>query len=327
MAESFIVETQALTCRFYGKKALFDRERPFVTAVDEVSLGILEGETLGLVGESGCGKSTLGKAVLRLIEPTGGRVLFRGEDMAKAGPEALRALRQQLQMVFQDPYSSLNPRMTACELVQAPLDVHRIGTRRERREKVEQMLALVGIDSGSLHKFPHEFSGGQRQRIGIARALILGPSFIVCDEAVSALDVSVRAQILNLLRTLQRQMGLTMLFISHDLSVIRHISDRVAVMYLGSIVELAPRQVLYDHPMHPYTRGLLSAIPIPDVHRVRQDEIPEGEIPDIYHLPEGCKYHNRCSLAGDICHTQRPALRSVGPGHMVACHMARSENG
>ena len=321
MNREILLETKALTCRFYGKKSLFLRERPFVTAVDEVNLQIRHGETLGLVGESGCGKSTLGKAILRLIEPSAGHVLYNGQDMGKLNTEALRQMRQQLQLVFQDPYSSLNPRMTAYELVEAPLNVHHIGTKAERQAMVEKMLAMVGIDRASLYKFPHEFSGGQRQRIGIARALILKPRLIICDEAVSALDVSVRAQILNLLRELQRKMGLTMLFISHDLSVIRHISDRVAVMYLGSIVEIASKGDLYDNPLHPYTQGLLSAIPIPDVHRVRQREIPEGEIPDIYHLPPGCKYHARCPRATDICRNIRPELASINSDHQIACHL------
>ena len=321
MSENILLETRDLTCRFYGKKPFLSRERPFVTAVDRVSLRIREGETLGLVGESGCGKSTLGKAILRLIEPSEGQVLYLGQDLAALSPQALRDMRRQLQLVFQDPYSSLNPRMTAYELVEAPLNVHHIGQKDERRALVEEMLAMVGIDAASLHKFPHEFSGGQRQRIGIARALILRPRLIVCDEAVSALDVSVRAQILNLLRQLQRKMGLTMLFISHDLSVIRHISDRVAVMYLGSIVETAPGRELYENPLHPYTRGLLSAIPIPDVHRVRRGEIPEGEIPDIYHLPEGCKYHTRCPRATDLCRKKRPASVTVEGDHEVACHL------
>lgn len=321
MNREILLQTQALTCRFYGKKSLFSREKPFVTAVDEVDLQILDGETLGLVGESGCGKSTLGKAILRLIEPSAGRVLYAGQDMGALSPEALRQMRQQLQLVFQDPYSSLNPRMTAYELVEAPLNVHHIGSKSERQTMVEEMLALVGIDRTSLYKFPHEFSGGQRQRIGIARALILKPRLIICDEAVSALDVSVRAQILNLLRALQRRMGLTMLFISHDLSVIRHISDRVAVMYLGSIVEIASKQDLYDNPLHPYTKDLLSAIPIPDVHSVRQREIPEGEIPDIYHLPPGCKYHTRCPKATDICRKIRPKMTSINSDHHIACHL------
>ena len=309
----------------YQDSTLFGKRTTF-QALTDVSFVVKHGEILGLVGESGCGKSTLGKAILRLIEPTAGQVLFEGRDMAAASAEELRALRRELQVVFQDPYSSLNPRMTAFELVEAPLEVHRIGTKAERAARVAEMLRMVGIDEGSLHKFPHEFSGGQRQRIGIARALILGPRFIICDEAVSALDVSVRAQILNLLRSLQRQMGLTMLCISHDLSVIRHISDRVAVMYLGSIVELAPKAELYAHPLHPYTRGLLSAIPIPDVHRVRLDEIPEGEIPDSYHQPAGCKYHNRCPLAQDVCRRERPALREACDGHFVACHLAREKS-
>ena len=326
MNKEILLETQALTCRFCGRKSPFSRERPFVTAVDEVSLQIRDGETLGLVGESGCGKSTLGKAILRLIEPCGGRVLYNGQDMGRLSSEELRQMRRQLQLVFQDPYSSLNPCMTAYELVEAPLCVHHIGTKSERQAMVEDMLAMVGIDRTSLYKFPHEFSGGQRQRIGIARALILRPRLIICDEAVSALDVSVRAQILNLLRELQRKMGLTMLFISHDLSVIRHISDSVAVMYLGSIVEIAPKRDLYDNPLHPYTRGLLSAIPIPDVHRVRQGEIPEGEIPDIYHLPPGCKYHARCPMATDICRRTRPELRSIGSDHQVACHLVNPTN-
>lgn len=321
MNREILLQAQALTCRFYGKKSLFSREKPFVTAVDEVDLQILDGETLGLVGESGCGKSTLGKAILRLIEPSAGRVLYAGQDMGALSPEALRQMRQQLQLVFQDPYSSLNPRMTAYELVEAPLNVHHIGSKSERQAMVEEMLALVGIDRTSLYKFPHEFSGGQRQRIGIARALILKPRLIICDEAVSALDVSVRAQILNLLRALQRRMGLTMLFISHDLSVIRHISDRVAVMYLGSIVEIASKQDLYDNPLHPYTKDLLSAIPIPDVHSVRQREIPEGEIPDIYHLPPGCKYHTRCPKATDICRKIRPKMTSINSDHHIACHL------
>ena len=318
-----LVETRALTKYFYGPRPLFSTKRPRVTALDEVSLSIERGETLGLVGESGCGKSTLGRTILRLIDPSSGQVFYDGKDITAIGGRELLSYRKKMQIVFQDPYSSLNPRMTVFELIAAPLQVFKIGNRKEQRERVGKMMELVGLDAGYMNRFPHEFSGGQRQRIGIARALILEPEFVVCDEAVSALDVSVRAQVLNLLRDLQKQMNLTLLFISHDLSVIRHMSDRIAVMYLGRIVEVAPKKELYEEAWHPYTRGLLSAVPIPDVHRREWGEIPEGEIPDVYHLPEGCHYRDRCPLASERC-LKRPELS--GSGHLSACVLGRNSD-
>ena len=289
--------------------------------MDDINLTIHKGETLGLVGESGCGKSTLGRTILNLIPKTSGQILYEGQDIGDYSKKQMWEMRRKMQIIFQDPYSSLNPRMTVYDLVSAPLEVYGIGSHEERREMVISILQDVGLDKQYLNRFPHEFSGGQRQRIGIARALILNPEFVVCDEAVSALDVSVRAQVLNLMKKMQAKRNLTYLFISHDLSVVRHVSDRVAVMYLGSVVEVAEKKELYGHPIHPYTKALLSAIPIPDANRKRHRIILEGDVPSAYNPPSGCKFHTRCPYATERCSQEIPKLRDVGSGHLVACHL------
>ena len=316
-----LLETKSLRKYFTGKKGLLNRNPPMVKAVDDIDLTIQKGETLGLVGESGCGKSTLGRTILKLIPMTSGQVLYEGQDIAAYDKKKMWEMRKKMQIIFQDPYSSLNPRMTVFDLVSAPLQVYGIGSREEQKEMVISMLGDVGLDKQYLNRFPHEFSGGQRQRIGIARALILNPEFVVCDEAVSALDVSVRAQVLNLMKKMQKKRNLTYLFISHDLSVVRHVSDRVAVMYLGSVVEIAGKKELYSTPRHPYTQALLSAIPIPDANRKRNRIILEGDVPSAYNPPSGCKFHTRCPYAQERCRTEVPGLRPAGDGgHLVACH-------
>lgn len=317
---NILLETKNLSKYFTGKKGLLNRQPAQVKAVDHVSLTVNKGETLGLVGESGCGKSTLGRTILRLIPATEGQVLYNGEDILTYDKKKMWEMRRKLQIIFQDPYSSLNPRMTVYDLISAPLEVYKVGTKEERREMVEEILQEVGLDKQYLNRFPHEFSGGQRQRIGIARALILNPEFVVCDEAVSALDVSVRAQVLNLMRNMQQKKNLTYLFISHDLSVVRHISDRIAVMYLGSVAEVAEKAQLYSNPMHPYTKALLSAIPLPDVKKKRQRIILQGDVPSAYNPPSGCKFHTRCPYATDRCKQEIPVLRQMEKGHQVACH-------
>lgn len=319
---NILLETKNLSKYFTGKKGLLNRQPAQVKAVDHVSLTVNKGEILGLVGESGCGKSTLGRTILRLIPATEGQVLYNGEDILTYDKKKMWEMRRKLQIIFQDPYSSLNPRMTVYDLISAPLEVYKIGTKAERREMVEEILQEVGLDKQYLNRFPHEFSGGQRQRIGIARALILNPEFVVCDEAVSALDVSVRAQVLNLMRNMQQKKNLTYLFISHDLSVVRHISDRIAVMYLGSVAEVAEKAQLYSNPMHPYTKALLSAIPLPDVKKKRQRIILQGDVPSAYNPPSGCKFHTRCPYATDRCKQEIPVLRQMEKGHQVACHRA-----
>ena len=319
---NILLETKNLSKYFTGKKGLLNRQPAQVKAVDHVSLTVNKGETLGLVGESGCGKSTLGRTILRLIPATEGQVLYNGEDILTYDKKKMWEMRRKLQIIFQDPYSSLNPRMTVYDLISAPREVYKIGTKAERREMVEEILQEVGLDKQYLNRFPHEFSGGQRQRIGIARALILNPEFVVCDEAVSALDVSVRAQVLNLMRNMQQKKNLTYLFISHDLSVVRHISDRIAVMYLGSVAEVAEKAQLYSNPMHPYTKALLSAIPLPDVKKKRQRIILQGDVPSAYNPPSGCKFHTRCPYATDRCKQEIPVLRQMEKGHQVACHRA-----
>ena len=320
-----LLETKDLRKYFSGKKGLFNLNPPVVKAVDDINLTIHKGETLGLVGESGCGKSTLGRTILKLIPMTSGQVIYNGEDIAAYDKKQMWEMRKRMQIIFQDPYSSLNPRMTVYDLVSAPLEVYGIGSAAERKEMVISILNDVGLDKQYLNRFPHEFSGGQRQRIGIARALILNPEFVVCDEAVSALDVSVRAQVLNLMKKMQQKRNLTYLFISHDLSVVRHVSDRVAVMYLGSVVEIADKQDLYGAPLHPYTRALLSAIPIPDANRKRNRIILEGDVPNAYNPPSGCKFHTRCPYATDRCREEVPALRDMDGGHSVACHFPLNE--
>lgn len=292
-----------------------------VKAVDDVSFSIARGETLGLVGESGCGKSTLGRTVLNLIRATEGQVLYAGKDLTKLPEHEMRQMRQKLQMVFQNPYSSLNPRMTVLEAVRAPLDIFNIGTKEERFERSREILKYVGMDEYQIYRYPHEFSGGQRQRIVIARAIISSPDFVVCDEPVSALDVSVRAQVLNLMQDIQRERGVAYLFISHDLSVVKHISDRIAVMYLGKIVELATRDELYENPKHPYTQALLSAIPIPDADVQKERILLKGDLPSPMDPPKGCVFHTRCPFAGERCRTQAPDFRNISDGHGVACHL------
>ena len=295
-----------------------------VRAVDGLSFDVLRGETLGLVGESGCGKSTTGRAILQLEKLTGGHVLYEGADLARLRGGALRRQRRRMQMIFQDPYASLNGRMTLGRIVGEPLLVHKLRPRNEREGRVKELLKLVGINPNTINRYPHEFSGGQRQRIGIARALAVEPNFIVCDEPISALDVSIRAQIINLLQELQRTFGLTYLFIAHDLSVVRHISDRVAVMYLGRIVELAVNHELYEEPLHPYTQALLSAVPIPDpaVEERRRPVVLAGDVPSPASPPPGCHFHTRCPAAQEgLCDVDDPALREIRPGHLVACHL------
>ena len=302
-------------------RGVLQRHVADVKAVDGVSFEVYKGETLGLVGESGCGKSTTGRAILQLYRPTGGQVLFEGQDLVNVQGNQLRQMRRQMQMIFQDPYASLNPRMTVGGIVGEPLEVHNISDRQGRLERVRELLAEVGLNPYFINRYPHEFSGGQRQRIGVARALAVNPSFIVCDEPISALDVSIQAQIINLLEDLQGKLGLTYLFIAHDLSVVRHISDRIAVMYLGKIMELADRNELYSNPMHPYTQALLSAVPIPDpvVEEKRQRIILEGDVPTPINPPKGCHFCTRCPKAMDICKDQEPEFRDYGGGHHVAC--------
>lgn len=294
-----------------------------VKAVDGISFDIKKGETLGLVGESGCGKSTTGRTILKLHEPTSGNVYYRDTNLAEISSERMRRFRRDLQIIFQDPYASLNPRMTVGKIVGEPLEVHDIGSRKERRERVRELLELVGLNPYFIDRYPHEFSGGQRQRIGVARALALEPEFIVCDEPISALDVSIQAQVVNLLQELQDRMGLTYLFIAHDLSMVRHISDRVAVMYLGKLMELAPRDELYENPLHPYTQALLSAVPIPNPKREqrRQRIILEGDVPSPANPPSGCPFHTRCPLAVEMCKNVVPEWREVSEDHWVYCHL------
>jgi oligopeptide transport system ATP-binding protein len=292
-----------------------------VKAVDGITFDILHGETLGLVGESGCGKSTTGRAILQLYRPTAGEVYFEDHSLTTMKGEQLRRMRRRMQMIFQDPYASLNPRMTVGDIIGEPLLVHGISKGSQRRERVQELLRVVGLNPYFVNRYPHEFSGGQRQRIGVARALAVNPDFIVCDEPISALDVSIQAQIINLLEELQAEFNLTYLFIAHDLSVVRHISDRIAVMYLGKIVELTSRQKLYDNPLHPYTQALLSAVPIPDpvVEEQRQRIILEGDVPSPANPPVGCNFSTRCPVVMDICKEEEPEFKDEGDGHWVAC--------
>jgi oligopeptide transport system ATP-binding protein len=303
---------------------IFQRKVADVKAVDGLDFSITKGETLGLVGESGCGKSTTGRSILQLYRPTAGEVIFQGKDLAKIQGEELRKMRRNMQMIFQDPYASLNPRMTVGDIIGEPLEVHNIAKGKDKKDRVQELLQVVGLNPYFVNRYPHEFSGGQRQRIGIARALAVQPDFIVCDEPISALDVSIQAQIINLLEELQGKFNLTYLFIAHDLSVVRHISDRVAVMYLGKIVELTDRDSLYKTPLHPYTKALLSAVPIPDpvVEEKRERIILTGDVPSPVNPPSGCRFHTRCPVAIEKCKTEDPAWRDVGNTHWVACHVA-----
>ena len=321
---NLLIDVRDLQMHFpVTKGVIFQSRVGDIKAVDGVSFQIMRGETLGLVGESGSGKTTLGRCILQLLKPTGGQVRFRGRDLTELSGKQMRPLRRELQVIFQDPYGSLNPRMTVGSIVEEPLIIHKQGSRDERRRRVAELFEVVGLNAGMMDRYPNEFSGGQRQRIGIARALAVNPTFIVCDEPVSALDVSIQAQVINLLNSLQQRFDLTYLFIAHDLSVVRHISDRVAVMYLGKIVEITGRDELYQDPKHPYTRALLSAVPIPDpvVEASRERIILTGDVPSPIDPPKGCSFHPRCPFAMDVCREVTPALKPTSQGHSVACHL------
>ena len=317
-----LLEVRHLVKHFTVGGGFFGGPAGLVRAVDDVSFAIKRGETLGLVGESGCGKTTTGRVILRLIEATSGEVRFEDQDVLRLGKRDLRALRRKMQIVFQDPYSSLNPRLTVGSMIEEALTIHRLARGKAAKDRVAELLTLVGLSPAHARRYPHEFSGGQRQRIGVARALAVRPRLIVADEPVSALDVSIQAQIINLLRELQRKMNLTYLFVAHDLSVVEFISDRVAVMYLGRIVELAGGADLYRRPLHPYTVSLLSAIPVPDPDRKRARIVLKGDVPSPAHPPSGCRFHPRCFMAREICAHEDPPLREVSPGHWSACHFA-----
>jgi len=316
-----IMQLKNIKKYFPIRGGVFSRVVGHVKAVDDVSFGIKKGETLGLVGESGCGKSTLGRTILSLVDPTGGEVRYKGKDIFKTEKHELRRLRRELQIIFQDPFSSLNPRLNVGEIVGESLEIHGVASGKEKQERVEYILEVCGLAPHHHRRYPHEFSGGQRQRVGIARALTLNPDFVVADEPISSLDVSIQAQIVNLMEELQEKFDLTYLFISHDLSMVRHISDNVAVMYLGKVVEICNKKELYQNPLHPYTQALLSAVPVMDPDSKSERIILKGDVPSPANPPEGCNFSPRCRYAEDICHRDEPELREIDQGHFVSCHL------
>ncbi|AQQ52500.1 ABC transporter ATP-binding protein [Planococcus lenghuensis] len=316
-----LLKVEGLKKYFPIHSGVFGRVHNYVKAVDDVSFYVNEGETLGIVGESGCGKSTTGRLLMRLLEPTEGNVYFNGQELTAISKEEMRKMRRDIQMVFQDPYASLNPRHTVEKILMEPLNVHNIGNPKDRKAKVYELLETVGLSSYHAKRYPHQFSGGQRQRIGIARALMTNPKLIIADEPVSALDVSIQAQVLNLMQELQQKLKLTYIFIAHDLGVVRHISDRVGVMYLGNMAEMASSEKLYEKPLHPYTQALLSAVPVPDPDFVREQIVVEGDIPSPANPPSGCRFHTRCPFKMDICEKVIPKFAEVEEGHYAACHL------
>ena len=319
MPNNTLLEVKDLKMYFENKKGFLGKKIEYVKAVDGVSFKIQKGETIGLVGESGCGKSTTGYSIMRLYKPTAGEIIFDGKDIAQLSAAEVWPYRKRMQMIFQDPYASLNPRMTVSDIIGEPLDIYHLYEGKERQERIYELLNTVGLGKDHASRYPHEFSGGQRQRIGIARALAVEPSLIIADEPVSALDVSIQAQILNLLQDLQKERGLTYIFITHNLSVVNHIADEIAVMYLGSVVEKAPVEELFENPLHPYTKALLSVIPIPEIHEVKKELAIQGEVVSPINLPDECRFYKRCPVRCDACRQGVPALREVSPGHFVAC--------
>jgi oligopeptide transport system ATP-binding protein len=325
MSEEYLLSVKNLKKYFPVKKGLFDKKTSFVKAVDDVSFNIKKGETLGLVGESGCGKTTCGRTLLKLYEPTAGEILYNGEHLENLSEKQLLKYRRKMQIIFQDPYASLDPRMTVGDIIGESIDIHNLMSGNERKERIQYLLDVVGLNTEHMNRYPHEFSGGQRQRIGIARALAVQPEFIVCDEPISALDVSIQAQVVNMLEDLQQALGLTYLFIAHDLSMVKHISDRVGVMYLGKMVEIAESNELYSRPTHPYTQALLSAIPLPDPDEAeaRRRIVLDGDVPSPIDPPPGCRFRGRCRYAKEVCKEVTPELKDIGANHLVACHLVQ----
>lgn len=328
MAGDKLLQVENLTKYFYKPQGLFGQKKQIVKSVDHVTFDIMRNETLGLVGESGCGKTTVGRTITRLYEPTDGRIIFDGQDISHLTKKELLPYRKKMQMIFQDPYASLNARMTVMDIIREALDLHSdLKTKEEKSKRVYELLDRVGLMREHANRYPHEFSGGQRQRIGIARALAVDPEFIVCDEPISALDVSIQAQVVNMLEDLQREFGLTYLFIAHDLSMVRHISDRIGVMYLGKLVEIGPSEEIYSHHLHPYTEALLSSVPVPDPEkaRIKEQIVLQGDIPSPIDPPSGCRFRTRCPRACEQCAQAEPELKPVGNDHFVACHLVKAE--